>query len=1711
MSLSKNLINQFVKVVNYEKKESKESTVNGTYKLIDGVKYVQIDGSDIWTPVNSMVQADDGDRVKVSIKDHNATITGNITNPSAGSSSVQDIKDTVDEHGNTIKQINNSIEQQGNSIIQINNSIKQVENTILQYDNTIEQQNNKIQQFENTIIQQNNTIEQIGNDISQVGDKIESMNNTIISQGNTITQHNNLIEQQGNLISQQGNIISQQGTTLETFNSQIKIINSGFKIEDGVLTGLSDIIVEKLKTDSLDATYANIDFTNINYAAVKKIFTESGIIKDLVVEEGNITGELVGVTIKGDLIEANTLRADALVVKGENGLYYKLNVDALGETTASSDEKYQNGLDGSVIVANSITAEKISVSDLVAFDATIGGFNITENSIYSGVKDSVNNTTRGIYFNNNGEFAVGDARNFMKYFYDGTDRVYKLQISAGSIIMGGSSETIEETIAKTIKEVQILYALSDSETIPPDDGWSIIAPEWQKDKYMWQKTKVIYVDETTDESSPTCIQGAKGQNGKDGTDGAQGPAGPQGPKGEKGDTGAQGIQGLQGPKGEQGIPGPKGDPGEDGAIGPQGPKGEKGDAGAAGKTSYFHIKYSSVANPTSSSQISETPNTYIGTYVDFTQADSTDPSDYTWSRFEGAQGPKGDQGIKGTNGTNGKTSYLHIAYATNSTGTAGFSTTDSTNKTYIGQYTDFTQADSTDPTKYSWTKIKGETGATGPKGDKGDKGDPGERGLQGLQGPQGEQGIPGPKGDPGEDGATGEQGPKGDKGDKGDTGARGPQGEKGDTGASGKTSYFHIKYSAVPNPTSSSQISETPNTYIGTYVDFTQADSTDPSKYTWSRFEGAQGPKGDQGIKGTNGTNGKTSYLHIAYATNSTGTAGFSTTDSTNKTYIGQYTDFTQADSTDPTKYNWTKIKGETGPQGPQGEKGEKGDTGERGLQGLQGPKGEQGIPGPQGAGANNGTQLTTQDLNDYKSQPQCGYYWASGSNSVKNKPSNIDAFGMWLLRVAAGYYQQELHTGNNSMNKVYIRTYQSGTWSSWTEKGKDGEKGDTGPQGPKGETGASGKTSYFHIKYSSVSKPTSSSQMTETPSDYIGTYVDFTQADSTDPNKYTWTRFKGLKGDQGIPGTNGSNGKTSYLHIAYATNSTGTAGFSTTDSTNKTYIGQYTDFIQADSTDPTKYSWTKIKGETGAKGDTGEDGRGIKSTEITYVSSTSGTSIPQSGWKTSIPSVSAGSYLWTQTIITYTDGSKSKVYSVAKMGNTGATGPKGDKGETGLGIASSSVGYQAWSNGTSIPSGDWSPSVPKATADKPYIWSRTTITYTDGSKKYSYAVGATPEGITVGGRNYILNSNFAKGIIQGGSGKEGWFIPKYTELSTDITFNGHNTLHRYKIPNNAWSELQYRHYRKNTDTDIINDDEIWTFSYWIYTKSSDWLDNTSVLCLARVYKDGKQILQLRFPSGKPTQVGKWERHVGTVTIPKGTEYDCFYISHSPNKDFDYYITDFKLEKGNKATDWTPAPEDIDSDIQDVNEIASNAQSTANNALNRANGAYTEIDSINSTISNIVKDDNGMVSVVQGSNGLQIDMSQVTKKLNDAINDLKDTLTKEESDSLKQELQDQISKLDTKTAYISIGQDDEGKPTIILGSNDSEFKVRITNKSIDFMKNDEVIAFANGDAFFNLKTVIQNDVQIGGGLASDGKTFVGPGFIWKTRESGNMGLTYIAG
>ena len=141
------------------------------------------------------------------------------------------------------------------------------------------------------------------------------------------------------------------------------------------------------------------------------------------------------------------------------------------------------------------------------------------------------------------------------------------------------------------------------------------------------------------------------------------------------------------------------------------------------------------------------------------------------------------------------------------------------------------------------------------------------------------------------------------------------------------------------------------------------------------------------------------------------------------------------------------------------------------------------------------------------------------------------------------------------------------------------------GPQGIPG-VGTDGKTTYLHIRYAPVQNPTAA-QMSKTPDKYIGTYTDFSGVDSADPSKYTWALIKGADGAQGVPGTPGVNGKTPYFHIAYANSADGRTGFSVDDSVNKLYIGQYTDYTPDDSTDPTKYSWTKIKGEQGTAGRT--------------------------------------------------------------------------------------------------------------------------------------------------------------------------------------------------------------------------------------------------------------------------------------------------------------------------------------------------------------------------------------------------------------------------------------------------------------------------------------------------------------------------------------------
>lgn len=474
MALSKDVMSQFAKAM-VPKQESKEATLNATYKKIDGKEYVQLDGSDILTPVTSSVVAETDDRVKVIIKNHAATVIGNITSPSARNKDLNTLKDTVDENGNTIKRMDTVIQQQQTSINQIDTKINQHDVLINQHDTVINQHGDTISSINNTLILQGNAIEANNNSIIAQGNQIESINNTVKEQGNsivsmnnTIQQHGNKIDQNSNTISQQGNTINQQGnkiteidntvktqgntivaqgntidaheTKLTTHNSQITILNSGFVIKDGKLTGLSKAVLDDLETNTLKTGYAKIDFSNIGVAAIEKLFTDSGIIKDLIVNEGHITGELVGVTIKGDLIEAGTVVADKLVVKGSDGLYYKLNTN--GETI-ESEQTTENSLNGSIITAKSITASKIQVTDLVAFGATIGGFDISDNSIHSHLKNGVDSPDDGLFLGADGQLALGNDRNHIKYYKDENDK-YILDVRLDKLYLGASQQTADQ-------------------------------------------------------------------------------------------------------------------------------------------------------------------------------------------------------------------------------------------------------------------------------------------------------------------------------------------------------------------------------------------------------------------------------------------------------------------------------------------------------------------------------------------------------------------------------------------------------------------------------------------------------------------------------------------------------------------------------------------------------------------------------------------------------------------------------------------------------------------------------------------------------------------------------------------------------------------------------------------------------------------------------------------------------------------------------------------------------------------------------------------------------------------------------------------------------------------------------------------------------------------------------------------------------------------
>lgn len=866
--------------------------------------------------------------------------------------------------------------------------------------------------------------------------------------------------------------------------------------------------------------------------------------------------------------------------------------------------------------------------------------------------------------------------------------------------------------------------------------------------------------------------------------------------------------------------------------------GEQGIAGEPGKNGLTSFFHVRYADVPNptANQLRKDTGKYIGTYVDYILEDSTDPTKYTWRKFQGDDGEDGADGTPGENGANGETSYLHIAYATSADGKTGFSTTNAVDKTYIGQYVDFTKADSANPAKYHWSKFQG------PKGD---KGDPGEQGLRGLQGDKGDQGIQGPKGADGKD---------------------------------GKTTYFHIKYSAVSNPTSASQMTETPSKYIGTYVDFTQTDSDDPKKYSWQQLEGSQGPQGKQGISGTNGADGKTSYLHIKYSNDGgktfTGNSGEDI-----GAYIGTCVDYAKDDPTSVGMYKWAKIKGEAGAKGDTG-KGVKSTSVayQVSTSGTTVPTGTWSGSVPS---ASAGQYLWTRTIITYTDNTTSTIYsvgrmGTNGANGTNGK--SIGSVVNYYLATASSSGVTTATSGwttavqSVSAAKKYLWNYEvvkytDGTVASTTMPCVIGSYGDQGSKGDKGDTGSTGNgiksiTEHYAVSASNSTVPTSWSSTVPTMTEsnkYLWNYETITYTNGTTVD--TTKRVIGVYGNKGATGATGSQGYSLVANVvrdaftesqwtAYGTINHEETWSSTSGIRNGCRIGDM--FAIVGTATDTKNAHVAYYRSNTASGD-------LKGLCISH------TIIPR--------------------------------------GATGATGSKGDKGDTGAtgkGVKSTAVTYQASSSGTTIPTGVWSATPPATSADKPYFWTRTIITYTDNTTSTAYNVGSTPEGIVVGGRNLATNTN---------KGTTGWSWPMQTGgySKESVSETGVNTckLTRDSVKQSGWSVIQFSYIGRTKWEADTN-----------YTVSVDVKASVSTSMNPGFrHGDGSNMLiQSCKAVNNKTVANVWTKLVWVVksaaTLPSGTSQNTYFTGMNSNVGVSYQFKNLKIEKGNTATDWTPAPED---------------------------------------------------------------------------------------------------------------------------------------------------------------------------------------------------------
>ena len=585
MALSKNLISDFVKATTDDKKTAEETTLYGTIVEYNGSKYVRLDGSDMLTPYTATVAAKAGERVRVSVGKHSATVTGNVSSPAARTGDVEELGRKVDTF---------------DVVVANKATIKDLEVERARVDDLV---------ADNVVIK---------NQLTADSAEIKDLKADNVDIKGKLTARDAEIE---NLIANKidAEVVSANYATiknLEATQASVKELSANkANITDlTAATGRIDNLESKnIETDKLIAGKADIDLANVNNAWINKGVLKDGSIGSAAIHEGAVTNaKIADATIEAgkikslnaDSIVAGTIKTERLIITGPDG-----------QDSIVKAINIANGISEAEVNGQKIQAASIDVVDLSAFQAKIAQFDMSQNAIYSG-KLAINDPTSGVYISTTG-FGLGDGaltskkESPIQMYADG---IFKLKGKNSSLEFNPVTDMLDINVSKfrigskeaatvdnTIKSTLEQFYSSTSPTSLVGGSWSNDQPTWTEGKYIWRRNFVTYGDDRTEftpSENGVCITGNTGAQGARGPQGAAGDKGETGPQGPKGATGAIGPQGPQGAKGATGPQGPKGDKGETGPQGPTGPKGETGSIGiSVSKVTRYYILQSSTTAP----------------------------------------------------------------------------------------------------------------------------------------------------------------------------------------------------------------------------------------------------------------------------------------------------------------------------------------------------------------------------------------------------------------------------------------------------------------------------------------------------------------------------------------------------------------------------------------------------------------------------------------------------------------------------------------------------------------------------------------------------------------------------------------------------------------------------------------------------------------------------------------------------------------------------------------------------------------------------------------------------------------------------------------------------------------------------------------------------------------------------------------------------------